>query len=280
MTMKLAVLGHPVAHSRSPDIHHLFARQLGLEVTYRAIDIPVGHFAEQIEALVEAGYVGFNVTVPHKETAFTWVSKHSHRALQAGAVNTLVKNTEAGLWWGDTTDGEGLVRDLTDIQGVRLSGRRLLILGAGGAVRGIMAPLLAAGPAGIHIANRTRSRAEGLVDLFAEEAKRAGCQLSAGGFDSVDGRYDLIINGTSASLSAEVPPLGPELITTDTIAYDMVYGAVETPFNAWARQAGAGRTLDGLGMLVGQAAASFEHWTGQRPDIAPVLSTLRRQLQR
>lgn len=280
MSMQLAVLGYPVAHSRSPDIHHQFARQLGLEVVYRAIEVPKGHFAEQVQGLAEEGYLGFNVTVPHKETAFSWVGKHSHRALRAGAVNTLVKNTETGEWWGDTTDGEGLVRDLMDIQGVSLIGRRLLVLGAGGAVRGILAPLLAAEPASVHIANRTPERARGLVESFHGEAESAGCYLSASGFDTVDGRYDLIINGTSASLAAEVPPLNPSLINADTIAYDMVYGAAETPFNAWARQAGAGRTLDGLGMLVGQAAASFEHWTGQRPDIAPVLSTLRGQLQR
>lgn len=278
MTLLLAVLGHPVAHSRSPDIHHRFARQCGLDVVYRAIDVAPGQFEQSVQALSEEGYVGFNVTVPHKETAFSWVGKHSHRALKAGAVNTLIRDRASGDWLGDTTDGEGLVRDLTDIQGVDLAGRRILVLGAGGAVRGILEPLLATGPAGVHIANRTPERAEALAESFRSEADSAHCELSASGFDTVSGEYELIINGTSASLAAEVPPLDPTVIGAHTLVYDMVYGADETPFNAWARQAGAGKTLDGLGMLVGQAAASFQLWTGQRPDIAPVLSALREQL--
>lgn len=278
MTMHLGVLGHPVAHSRSPDIHHQFAQQCGLDLVYHAIDVAPGDFERAVQGLVEQGYVGFNVTVPHKETAFSWVGKHSHRALRAGAVNTLIKDSVTGDWSGDTTDGEGLIRDLTEVQGISLTDRRILVLGAGGAVRGILGPLLAAGPGSVHIANRTVSRAEALLEPFSADADSTGCVLTASGFDAVREPCDLIINGTSASLDADVPPLSRQVIDADTITYDMVYGAGETPFNAWARDAGARTCLDGLGMLVGQAAASFELWTGQRPHIAPVMSALRSQI--
>lgn len=277
MTIKLAVLGHPIRHSRSPDIHHAFAARLGLAVRYDAIDVPPGEFASQVAALQAEGYRGLNVTLPFKEEAFALADTHTDRALQAEAVNTLSYDASADHWVGDNTDGEGMVFDLTSLRGWRLAGARILVLGAGGAVRGVLGPLLAAQPQAVVVANRTVSKAENLVAAFATVAQEHGCTLNAGGFTDVQGHFDLIINGTSASLSAEVPPLPSAVIKPDTCIYDMMYGAEETAFNAWAAAAGARRRSDGLGMLIGQAAESFAQWTGQRPDVRGVLAQLRGQ---
>lgn len=277
MTIKLAVVGHPVRHSRSPDIHHAFAARLGLAVQYDAIDVPPGEFVARVAALQAAGYRGLNVTLPFKEEAFALAETHTERALQAEAVNTLSHDASSGHWVGDNTDGEGLVFDLTSLRGWRLAGARILVLGAGGAIRGVLGPLLAAQPQALVLANRTVSKAENLVAAFSDVAQQQGCHLTAAGFADVRGSFDLIINGTSASLSADVPPLPSTVITPDTCVYDMMYGPEETAFNAWAADAGARRRSDGLGMLIGQAGASFTQWTGQRPDVRGVLAQLRGQ---
>lgn len=277
MTIKLAVLGHPIKHSRSPDIHHAFATKLGLDVQYDAIDVPPGEFVAQVKALQADGYRGLNVTLPYKEEAFALAKTHTERAQQAAAVNTLTYDASAGHWRGDNTDGEGLVFDLTSMRGWRLAGERILVLGAGGAVRGVLGPLLATGPQALMIANRTVGKAEDLVTAFSEAAKQHGCALSAGGFADAESRFDLIINGTSASLSADVPPVSNDVIGPETCVYDMMYAPEETAFNAWAAAAGARRRSDGLGMLIGQAGASFTQWTGQRPDVRGVVAQFRGQ---
>lgn len=278
MSFRFAVVGHPVAHSWSPQIHQAFAQQLGLSVTYDAIDIPESDFEPGIQALIEQGYEGFNVTLPHKEHAYVWVSEHSHRAQLAGAVNTLMP-TGSGHWCGDNTDGVGLIHDLTRLQGLSLQGYRVLILGAGGAVRGILGPLLACQPQAIHVANRTPSKADMLARHFAVLATQQHTTLTASGFDQISEQYDLVINGTSASLHAELPPVSGAVFAPGATAYDMMYAAGRTTFNEWAAAQGVSRCIDGLGMLVGQAAESFTLWTGQRPDAAPVLRDMRKLLR-
>ena len=278
-TYRFAVLGHPVTHSRSPWIHDAFARSLGLSVQYDAIDVPGDAFDRRVPELIEQGYQGFNVTVPHKEQACRWADHLTSRARRAGAVNTLLPDPErAGQWLGETTDGAGLIYDLTQLQGLMLESRRIMILGAGGAVRGVIEPLLQAQPLAIHVANRTENRAEQLVEQFAEAAREAGTVLTGGGYDVAESGWDLVINGTAASLSGAVPALAPSAMQGVSACYDMMYSAEETPFNAWARALGVPHCSDGLGMLVGQAAESFMLWTGQRPETAPVLAALRQEL--
>ena len=279
MSYRFAVVGHPVAHSRSPDIPHAFARQLGLSVQYDAVDLPEDGFESGIQALIEAGYQGFNVTLPHKEHAYVWVSEHSQRAQLAGAVNTLMPTEHGPGWRGDNTDGQGLVHDLTQIQGLDLSGKRLLILGAGGAVRGVLGPLLECRPQRLHIANRTAARAESLAAHFAPQSSAGHCALTAGGFDQSKDEFDLVINGTSASLGGDIPPVPSSVFAANAHAYDMMYGPGTTPFNAWALAQSVAGSSDGLGMLVGQAAESFRLWTGRAPDVAPVLAQVRKQLK-
>lgn len=279
MTFRFAVVGHPVTHSRSPDIHHAFARQVGLTMEYDAIDLPEDEFEVGIQALINQGYQGFNVTLPHKEHAYVWVSEHSQRAQLAGAVNTLMPAEHGPGWRGDNTDGQGLVDDLTRLQGLELAGKRVLILGAGGAVRGVVGPLLECHPHSLHIANRTAARAEALAAHFAPQAASGHCALTAGGFEQVEGEYDLVINGTSASLGGEIPSIPASVFASQAHAYDMMYGPGTTSFNTWALAQGAATCSDGLGMLVGQAAESFTLWTGHAPDVAPILAQVRQQLE-
>ncbi|MBI3433291.1 MAG: shikimate dehydrogenase [Hydrogenophilales bacterium] len=264
MTDRYAVFGHPIAHSKSPQIHTAFARQTGQDMRYEAILAPLDGFAASVAAFIAAGGRGANVTVPFKEEAFRLASRLSPRAQRAGAVNTLTFDADGIL--GDNTDGAGLVADLTHNLHCTIAGQRILLLGAGGAARGVIEPLLDQQPAALVIANRTVSRAQELAELF-------GRGVRACGFDAVDTPFDLVINATAASLAGDLPPLSPRVFTPDTLAYDMMYGR-NTPFLDFARTHGA-RTADGLGMLVEQAAEAFYMWRGVRPDTAPVIASLR-----
>jgi shikimate dehydrogenase len=263
MTDRYAVFGNPIAHSKSPLIHAEFARQTGQDLAYEAILAPLDDFAGALQAFRGRGGRGANVTVPFKEQAHALADRLSARAEAAGAVNTLTFGD--GTVLGDNTDGVGLVNDLADNLGVALAGARVLLLGAGGAARGVVLPLLERGPARLLIANRTAAKARELADRF-------GCQGC--GFDELaEQSFDLVINATSASLAGDAPPLPEGIYAPGALAYDMMYGR-ETPFMAAARAAGA-RVADGLGMLVEQAAEAFCVWRGVRPDTAPVIAMLR-----
>lgn len=269
MTDRYAVFGHPIAHSKSPQIHAAFARQTGQDMTYEAILAPLDGFADCVAQFNTAGGRGANITVPFKEEAFRLVSRLSPRAQRAGAVNTFTFDADGIL--GDNTDGAGLVADLTRNRHFSLAGKRILLLGAGGAARGVIEPVLDQAPAALVIANRTVSRARELADLFAGAMNDRG--VTACGFDAADTPFDLVINATAASLAGELPPLSPRIFTANTLAYDMMYGR-DTPFLSFARTHGAA-TADGLGMLVEQAAEAFALWRGVRPDTAPVIAMLR-----
>lgn len=264
-----AVVGHPISHSKSPRIHSLFAEQTGQALEYTAIQAPLGDFAGTVNTFFERGGKGLNVTVPFKEEAWSLVEERTPAAEAAGAVNTLYLDEQQRLC-GDNTDGPGLVRDLTVNHGLDLKDMSILVLGAGGAVRGILAPLIAQQPLRIVIANRTPSKAENLAGLFAGTLPIRGC-----GFDEAVETFDLVINGTSASLQGDLPPLTPSVIGPKTVSYDMMYGPELTPFNRWASDQGAGQVIDGLGMLVEQAAEAFARWRGIRPDTDPVMEALR-----
>jgi shikimate dehydrogenase len=269
-----AVVGNPISHSKSPRIHSLFARQTGEKLEYTAIQAPVNDFSGVVTGFFSRGGLGLNVTVPFKEEAWNLADCRTERAEKAGAANTLYMDPEKYLT-ADNTDGIGLVTDLVRNHGVSLAGARVLVLGAGGAVRGVLGPLLAQRPASLTIANRTVARAEGLVSLFADEAKDAS--IDACGFETPEAPFDVIINGTSASLQGDLPPLNPAVIAPHTVVYDMMYSLDNTPFNQWAMDQGATRVFDGLGMLVEQAAESFRVWRGIRPDTASVIEVLRRE---
>lgn len=266
------VFGNPIAHSRSPAIHAAFARATAQDLVYEARLAAVDGFAEAVSRFVAEGGKGANVTVPFKEEAFRLSTRLSERAAQAGAVNTL--GFAAGEVLGDNTDGAGLVRDIAHNLEFPLVGRRILLLGAGGAARGVIAPLLAEQPAVLCIANRTADKARTLAGAFADLAP-----VVAGSFDELAGQsFDLVINATSASLSGASLPLPAGLFAPGSLAYDMMYGKGETPFLALAREQGAASRADGLGMLVEQAAEAFFVWRGMRPETATVLRELRRQL--
>jgi shikimate dehydrogenase len=272
MTDRYCVLVNPVAHSRSPFIHAQFAAQCGQDMSYEAVLAPVNGFAATVAQFVAAGGKGANVTVPFKEEAFRLSTRRSARAERAGAVNTLVFG-EAGIF-GDNTDGAGLVRDIEANLGVALASKRILLLGAGGAARGVIDPLLACRPASLFIANRNADKAEALGREFSNLAV-----VDAGNFAKTAGHcFDIVINATSASLSGASLPLPAEIYAPGSLAYDMMYGKGETPFLAQARQQGAALLADGLGMLVEQAAEAFLVWRGVRPETAPVLAELRRQV--
>jgi len=268
---RYAVFGNPIGHSKSPQIHRLFAAQTGQTLSYEPVLAPLEDFAGAARAFFADGR-GANVTVPFKEDAFRLADRLTVRAERAGAVNTLMR-LEDGTLLGDNTDGAGLVRDLQQA-GLSLEGWRILLLGAGGAVRGVLAPLLAERPAALVIANRSEEKAERLAAEFAELGPVEACTFAA-----LQGPFDLIVNGTSASLAGELPPLPDGLVRPGQgFCYDMMYGREETPFCRWARQQGVAQTRDGLGMLVEQAAESFLLWRGVRPETASVLDELRRQL--
>jgi shikimate dehydrogenase len=267
-----AVMGNPINHSKSPQIHSAFAEQTEQDLIYSAILVPLEKFKEEADSFFRTG-MGLNVTVPFKEDAWQYADTYSSRALRAGAVNTLIKK-EDGSIHADNTDGIGMVRDITFNNGCAIKGKRVLVLGAGGAVRGILEPVLEEKPAEVVIANRTVSKAQSLAEDFSDIGKISGC-----GFDQVEGEFDLIINGTSASLSGDLPPIPESVIHAHTTCYDMMYGAEPTVFNQWAAGLNAGATLDGLGMLVEQAAESFKAWRGVRPESSAVITSIRESLK-
>ncbi len=262
------VIGNPVAHSLSPTIHARFAAQTGERLCYGRLLAEPDGFEAAAAAFFAGGGLGANVTVPFKEAAAAWVQECSPAAARAGAVNTIVRSD--GVFRGLNTDGEGLVLDLRRLLGDVVSGLRVLVLGAGGAVRGILEPLLGLEPERLTLSNRTFSRAETLLAEF--DALAPAATLQAVALDALSGPFDLIINGTSAGLSGDVPPLAPGL-AQGAFCYDLVYGAA-TPFCRWAEEAGASGQADGIGMLVEQAALAFEAWRGMRPDTAAVLAEL------
>ncbi|KAE8437080.1 shikimate dehydrogenase [Vreelandella piezotolerans] len=270
MTDRYCVFGNPIKHSKSPLIHGEFARQTQQPMTYTAVLAPEDGFTDAWRAFVAGGGRGANVTVPFKGDAFALCDTLSYRAKRAQAVNTLIVGGN-GRTYGDTTDGIGLVRDLA-YHRVPLAGKRVLVLGAGGAVRGILEPLLAEKPSEVVVANRTVAKAEQLAEAFVDLGRIYG-----GGFASVKGPFDVVINGTSASLSGELPPLPETLFGEGAWAYDMMYGAEPTVFLQWAGPRGA-KLLDGLGMLVEQAAESFFAWRNVRPETASVRTLLRQSL--
>ncbi|TYK65822.1 shikimate dehydrogenase [Colwellia echini] len=265
------VYGNPIKQSRSPDIHKIFADENNIAIDYQKQLVALGDFKTAVKIFIAQGGKGANVTAPFKEDALKLADTLTERASLAGAVNTLT--FKEGKIYGDNTDGEGLVQDLLH-NNVTLKQSRILILGAGGAVRGVLLPLLAQDPKSITIANRTVSKAEALCENFNDE------RLTACGFDELaDQTFDVIINATSASLSGDLPPIPTSVITNDIACYDMVYGKDDTPFIKWAKAQGARKTIDGLGMLVGQAAVSFSVWHKIMPDIHSVIEQLRKAIQ-
>ena len=266
-----AVMGNPINHSKSPQIHSAFAEQTKQDLIYSAILVPLEKFKEEADRFFHNG-LGLNVTVPFKEDAWQYADTYSSRALRAGAVNTLIKK-EDGLIHADNTDGIGMVRDITFNNGCVIKGKRVLVLGAGGAVRGILEPVLEEKPLEVVLANRTVSKAQVLASDFSDVGNITGC-----GFDQIEGQFDLIINGTSASLSGDLPPIPDSVIHQHTTCYDMMYGPEPTVFNQWAAGLNSGATLDGLGMLVEQAAESFKAWRGVRPESSPVIDSIRANL--
>jgi len=272
---RYAVMGNPIAHSKSPQIHAAFAEQTGQSLAYTAILVERGALPQAIGNFQANGGKGLNITVPFKQEAWQLADRLSGRAQLAGAVNTLKFETD-GLLYGDNTDGAGLVRDIVHNHGGEITDAEVLMLGAGGAARGVLEPLLEENPDCLVIANRTVDRAVAL----ATEFKSLG-NISACGFDDLAGRrFDLIINATSASLQGELPPLPDGIIDEDGWCYDMMYGAEPTVFLRWAEAHGAKKCLDGLGMLVEQAAESFQIWRGVRPDTRPVIEQLRKAMQK
>ena len=269
MTDLYSVMGNPIGHSKSPQIHAAFAAQSREDMLYTAQLVAIGGFTDAAERFFSHGGAGLNITVPFKEDAYRFASEYTERAQRAQAVNTL-KRMEDGTILADNTDGVGLVRDLTVNHQVELAGKRILLLGAGGAVRGVLQPLLEQQPAELVIANRTVSKAEALAQDFADLGKVSAC-----GFSAVEGAFDVIINGTSASLSGELPPVPVSVLTPATVCYDMMYGSGLTVFNQWAHDHGVTTTIDGLGMLIEQAAEAFSLWRGRRPETRNVIAALR-----
>jgi len=262
-----AVIGNPVEHSKSPQIHTMFAHDCGQDITYRRLLAPIEGFRDTVERFRAEGGRGLNVTLPFKEEAYRLATVHSDRAGTAGAVNTLRFDPDS--IFGDNTDGAGLVRDIRENCGIAIAGRRVLLLGAGGAARGVLGPLLAEVPAALIVANRTVTRAQDLARHFDSN-------VHASTFEELSGSsFDIVINATSASLAGVVPPLPRGVYAPGALAYDMMYGRPAADFLKQARESGAGRTADGLGMLVEQAAESFFVWRGIRPRTSTVLAALR-----
>ncbi len=273
-----AVMGNPINHSKSPQIHTAFALETGEKIEYTAIHVDVGGFAQAVSHFQGHGGKGLNVTVPFKLDAWKLADSLTERAKRAGAVNTLILNKEGEIK-GDNTDGVGLVNDIVDHLGWAIAQQRVLILGAGGASRGVIGPILDKKPETLYIANRTASKATELVRLFTDMKDEETQNIAAGGYDSlVDKQFDLIINATAASLHGEVPPLPDDILAPEGCCYDMMYAAQATTFMQWAAQHGAAQISDGLGMLVGQAAESFYVWRGVRPSMMPVIQNLKKSM--
>jgi shikimate dehydrogenase len=268
---RFVLFGHPVSHSWSPFIHGMFARQFDHVVDYKVQDVTPEGFRHAVINFFVAGGGGANVTLPHKPAAAEIVNELSARAERARAVNTIVRRSATELY-GENTDGVGLVTDLTRNLGVTIGGSRLLILGAGGATRGVLAPLLEQEPRDVRIANRTPERARLLAEEFADLG-----EISASGFAAVENRpWDIVINATAASLAGEVPELPARAIDRNTVCYDMAYGRGDTAFMRWAAERGSQRAYKGWGMLVEQAAESYLLWHGVRPETKPVMGALDR----
>lgn len=271
MPDRYVVIGNPIAHSKSPDIHACFARQTGQNLVYERLLAPLDGFAQAVREFVQQGGKGANVTVPFKLEACELATTLTERARLAGAVNTL--KFESDQIVGDNTDGIGLVTDIAGNAGIDFAGKQVLLLGAGGAARGVILPILQRQPARLVIANRTPAKADELARQFMQYGP-----VSASDFSGVQTPFDIIINATSASLADDVPPLVPVVFGPGALAYDMMYGKEPTAFMRAAAEHGA-RVRDGLGMLVEQAAEAFFVWRGVRPDTAPVFSMLRTGLQ-
>jgi len=266
-TDRYAVIGYPVEHSRSPMIHQVFARQTGENLSYELLPATPEDFETAVRGFAAAGGKGLNVTVPHKEAAFEIAKELGPEAQRARAVNTLSLRSPARIR-GDNTDGVGFLRDLTQNNEVSLERKRVLVLGAGGATRGILAPLLDADLTELVLANRTVERASGLVELF-DAAER----LSVCSFDELGDHkpFDIVVNATSAGLRGERPPFPASCLDPGTFCYDLTYSLKQTPFVQWAQDHGAGKAVQGWGMLIEQAAESFSIWRGIRPDTAPLI---------
>lgn len=268
-----AVFGNPVAHSKSPQIHSLFAEQTKQSLRYTAELAELGQFGSTVKQFIENGGKGLNITVPFKEDAWRYATQRSKRAQRAGAVNTLKVETDGGLF-GDTTDGTGLVNDLVINHHIQIKSKDVLIIGAGGAVRGILEALLTQQPASLLIANRTKQKATQLANAFSDLGEINGC-----GLDEINRqRFDIIINGTSASLKGDLPAVPASIFKSNSCSYDMMYAAQATPFMQWSTNNEASQVFDGLGMLVEQAAESFYIWRGIKPETAPVIKKLRESL--
>ncbi|MFZ6655331.1 shikimate dehydrogenase [Undibacterium sp. TJN19] len=268
------VIGNPIAHSKSPAIHARFAELTAQAIDYQRLLAPLDSFVATVQTFIASGGKGANVTVPFKLEAFTLATELTPRAQAAGAVNTL--KFDNGNILGDNTDGIGLVTDIIHNAGYSLRGKRVVLLGAGGAARGALLPLLQEQPAQLLIANRTVSRAQELLALAQEMSN--GIDLQACRFEDLQGSADIIINATSASLHDDVPPFSPTLFSPQTLAYDMMYAAQPTAFLRLASSHGA-QCRDGLGMLVEQAAAAFALWRGVRPQTTIVLADMRVAMQ-
>ncbi|HEC26300.1 MAG TPA: shikimate dehydrogenase [Gammaproteobacteria bacterium] len=269
-TPKYAVMGNPVNHSKSPLIHSLFAKQCGITLEYRAIHVDEGRFESAVRQFRAIGGKGLNITVPFKMEAWQLADRRSARAELAGAVNTL-KFLDSGKIYGENTDGPGMVQDIAVNLGKSVKEASVLVIGAGGAVRGVLGPLLEAEPAIVHIANRTAAKAHELAAVFSGFGP-----CTASGLDEIrSASYDIVINGTAASLQGEVPDLPASIFAEDALAYDMMYGSEPTAFLVWADENGAANCSDGIGMLVEQAAESFQIWHGVRPQTAAVIQQLR-----
>jgi shikimate dehydrogenase len=264
---KYAVLGNPIAHSKSPQIHAAFAKQTKQNISYEAILGPLEGFKHALKALLDAGYSGINITVPFKFEAYEACHQHTERAFAAGAVNTI--SFSGGHIAGDNTDGAGLVRDITQNLGTVLKGARVLLLGAGGAAQGVLLPILEQSPASVVVANRTIEKAERMVSKLVGFTHLS----QASTFGGLQGQFDVIINATSTGLTDAALPIADSIFAKNCLAYDMMYGR-ETPFMAQARANGA-QVADGLGMLVEQAAEAFYIWRGVRPETVPVIQLLR-----
>ena len=277
-----AVFGNPVEHSKSPQIHALFAKQTDQNLHYVAKKIEAGQFSNAVRDFASNNGKGLNITIPFKQEAWQLASNRSARAERAGAVNTL--KIDNGVYFGENTDGIGLVRDLVENHGINLTEQRVLIIGAGGAVRGVIEPILEQNPKELVIANRTVEKAQQLANDFSDisdlqkkfTGKISGCGLDDPVLNTTT--FNIIINGTSASLHGELPVLPKTLISKNTCAYDMMYAASATPFMQWASENNAKQVLDGLGMLVEQAAESFKIWRGVRPETKSVIDTIRASL--
>ncbi len=263
------VVGNPIGHSLSPKIHRAFADQLGHQLDYVRVELPREGFNAGLAAFIAAGGRGMNITVPFKEDAFAACGSLTARALAAGAVNTICVQSD-GHVLGDNTDGEGLVRDLKDNLGAKLRGASVLMIGAGGAARGVITPLFEAGIARLVLLNRTPARAQALAQRFTDFT------IQSGGLETVpDAPVSVVINATAGGLTGERPQIDPKWLDAQSFCYDMVYGPAARPFLDWAEARGVARSADGLGMLVEQAAAAFAMWRGQRPETGPVIEALR-----